>query len=139
MYCPNDKSRKGQGLEENERVVAFIKTLGFDPLPFFCSVTAVDGGWSRWSVWSVCGADCTQMRRRSCDEPSASQGGRSCQGRDTQVSNCTGGLCSGECWNQLILRDKEITRSLRDGDIFTYFQSHFVVIILLSSRLSCVL
>ncbi|XP_076172701.1 netrin receptor UNC5B isoform X6 [Ptiloglossa arizonensis] len=55
----------------------------------------VDGGWSRWSAWSVCGSDCTHTRRRSCDEPPPSHGGRPCQGRDISVANCTGGMCNG--------------------------------------------
>ncbi|XP_044581928.1 netrin receptor UNC5C isoform X2 [Cotesia glomerata] len=55
---------------------------------------AVDGGWSRWSAWSVCGSDCTHIRTRTCDEPTPAHGGRHCQGRDTAVANCTGGLCN---------------------------------------------
>ncbi|XP_043271876.1 netrin receptor UNC5B-like isoform X2 [Venturia canescens] len=54
----------------------------------------VDGGWSRWSAWSVCGSDCTHTRKRSCDEPPPSHGGRACLGRDNSVGNCTGGLCN---------------------------------------------
>ncbi|KAK9305447.1 hypothetical protein QLX08_003567 [Tetragonisca angustula] len=54
----------------------------------------VDGGWSRWSTWSVCSTDCKQQRRRSCDEPPPSHGGRPCQGRDINVANCTGGMCN---------------------------------------------
>jgi len=61
---------------------------------FFSPV--VDGGWSRWSTWSVCGSDCTHTRRRSCDEPPPSHGGRLCQGRDINVANCTGGMCNGK-------------------------------------------
>ncbi|TGZ50699.1 Netrin receptor UNC5B [Temnothorax longispinosus] len=56
--------------------------------------SAVDGQWSRWSAWSVCGSDCTHTRRRSCDDPPPSHGGRSCQGRDINVANCTGGMCN---------------------------------------------
>ncbi|XP_008558057.1 netrin receptor UNC5B-a isoform X2 [Microplitis demolitor] len=55
---------------------------------------AVDGGWSRWSAWSICGSDCTHTRTRTCDEPTPAHGGRHCQGRDTAVANCTGGLCN---------------------------------------------
>lgn len=58
--------------------------------------TVVDGGWSRWSAWSVCGTDCTHTRRRSCDEPPPSHGGRPCQGRDISVANCTGGMCNSK-------------------------------------------
>ncbi|XP_044010870.1 netrin receptor UNC5B-a isoform X2 [Aphidius gifuensis] len=54
----------------------------------------IDGGWSKWSAWSVCGRDCTQIKTRSCNEPSPSIGGKNCQGRDTQINNCTGGLCN---------------------------------------------
>jgi hypothetical protein len=60
-------------------------------------VAAVDGGWSRWSSWSVCGSDCSHSRRRSCDDPAPSQGGRPCQGKDVAVVNCTGGMCNGQC------------------------------------------
>ncbi|KAK0079336.1 hypothetical protein PV326_008800, partial [Microctonus aethiopoides] len=55
---------------------------------------AIDGGWSRWSAWSICGSDCTHTRTRTCDEPTPSHGGRHCQGRDTSVANCTGGMCN---------------------------------------------
>lgn len=55
----------------------------------------IDGGWSKWSAWSVCGRDCTQIKTRSCNEPSPSIGGKNCQGRDTHINNCTGGLCNG--------------------------------------------
>ncbi|KAJ8674560.1 hypothetical protein QAD02_005822 [Eretmocerus hayati] len=55
---------------------------------------AVDGGWSKWSAWSTCGSDCTHSRRRTCDEPAPSQGGRACQGKDIAVANCTGGMCN---------------------------------------------
>lgn len=57
---------------------------------------AVDGGWSRWTAWSICGSDCTHTRRRSCDEPAPSPGGRGCKGKDVDVANCTGGLCNGK-------------------------------------------
>ncbi|KAL7301475.1 hypothetical protein TKK_0005913 [Trichogramma kaykai] len=54
----------------------------------------VDGGWSRWSAWSVCGSNCTHSRRRSCDDPAPSHGGKQCSGKDVQVANCTGGMCN---------------------------------------------
>lgn len=56
----------------------------------------VDGGWSKWSAWSVCGSDCTHIRRRSCDEPSPSHGGRICQGKNITITNCTDGMCNGK-------------------------------------------
>ncbi|XP_058801895.1 netrin receptor UNC5C isoform X2 [Phymastichus coffea] len=54
----------------------------------------VDGGWSRWSAWSVCNSNCTHSRHRTCNEPAASQGGRPCPGKDLMVGNCTGGMCN---------------------------------------------
>lgn len=73
------------------------RTSQRDPLAssLFC-LPVVDGGWSRWSAWSLCGSDCTHTRRRTCDEPPPSHGGRSCQGRDIGVANCTGGMCNGK-------------------------------------------
>ncbi|XP_012542351.1 netrin receptor UNC5C isoform X1 [Monomorium pharaonis] len=60
----------------------------------FTNTLAVDGQWSRWSAWSMCGSDCTHTRKRVCDDPPPSHGGRSCQGRDINVANCTGGMCN---------------------------------------------
>ncbi|XP_011504193.1 PREDICTED: netrin receptor UNC5C [Ceratosolen solmsi marchali] len=65
-----------------------------EEMEMFSNTIAVDGGWSRWSAWSVCGSDCTHSRRRRCDDPAPSQGGRPCQGKDVTVVNCTGGMCN---------------------------------------------
>ncbi|XP_031784792.1 netrin receptor UNC5C isoform X3 [Nasonia vitripennis] len=65
-----------------------------EEMEIFTNTFAVDGGWSRWSAWSTCGSDCTHSRRRTCDEPAPSQGGRPCQGKDVTVANCTGGMCN---------------------------------------------
>lgn len=61
-----------------------------------CSINCpmVDGGWSVWSTWSTCGSDCTHVRRRSCNEPSPSHGGRTCQGKNITITNCTDGMCN---------------------------------------------
>ncbi|XP_046750181.1 netrin receptor UNC5B-like isoform X1 [Diprion similis] len=60
----------------------------------FTNTLAVDGRWSTWSSWSVCGSDCSYTRRRYCDNPPPSHGGRPCQGRDISAANCTGGMCN---------------------------------------------
>ncbi|XP_073992816.1 unc-5 isoform X3 [Rhodnius prolixus] len=56
-------------------------------------VDAVDGRWSTWSGWSSCGSDCRHHKRRSCTNPSPSNGGKFCYGKDSVTANCTGGAC----------------------------------------------
>lgn len=55
---------------------------------------AVDGRWSGWSSWSTCGPDCKHHRRRVCNNPPPSNGGKFCFGKDSTTSNCTGGMCT---------------------------------------------
>ncbi|KAK6299385.1 hypothetical protein J4Q44_G00308950 [Coregonus suidteri] len=47
----------------------------------------IDGGWSEWSNWSACGADCSTWRSRECTQPSPGTGGKDCQGIDLQSLN----------------------------------------------------
>ncbi|XP_076074921.1 netrin receptor UNC5C-like isoform X1 [Mytilus galloprovincialis] len=55
----------------------------------------VHGGWTLWSSWSTCSPDCLHHRRRSCENPSPSNGGGYCFGNDLDSTNCTGGMCRG--------------------------------------------
>ncbi|XP_043256732.1 netrin receptor UNC5C-like isoform X2 [Colletes gigas] len=58
------------------------------------SCPAIDGRWSSWSSWSACGPDCARARRRSCNDPPASNGGRPCQGKDVIVESCSADRCN---------------------------------------------
>ncbi|KAL8212177.1 UNVERIFIED_CONTAM: Netrin receptor unc5a [Gekko kuhli] len=54
----------------------------------------VPGGWSAWSLWSECGADCTHWRSRECSDPVPRNGGEECQGPELETRNCTSELCT---------------------------------------------
>ncbi|KAM4635677.1 complement component C6 [Polymixia lowei] len=49
---------------------------------------AVDGYWSCWGQWSVCGAAMKRHRTRQCDNPAPLRGGQPCQGPARQEEPC---------------------------------------------------
>ncbi|KAK7002930.1 SCO-spondin, partial [Biomphalaria glabrata] len=56
----------------------------------------VDGGWTEWSLWSKCKADCEdkgwQTRTRACENPKPAFGGNPCDGEKLANITCIG-LC----------------------------------------------
>lgn len=58
----------------------------------------VDGSWGTWHSWSHCSVSCgggERTRKRLCDNPVPTKGGRSCPGDATQVSRCNMQACPG--------------------------------------------
>ncbi|XP_052699320.1 coadhesin-like [Crassostrea angulata] len=56
----------------------------------------VNGGWSAWGQFTPCGKSCgggIQVRFRSCDHPSPSNGGLSCIGDSLQTASCNSQQC----------------------------------------------
>uniref|UniRef100_A0A8C2SL26 Hemicentin-1 n=1 Tax=Capra hircus TaxID=9925 RepID=A0A8C2SL26_CAPHI len=52
---------------------------------------AVPGGFSQWSAWRPCSVTCgkgIQKRSRLCNNPSPANGGKPCQGSDSEMQNC---------------------------------------------------
>ena len=60
--------------------------------------SSVDGNWGAWSSYGKCSTTCgsgTQMRRRNCDRPSMSNGGKRCAGSATERRICSVRECPG--------------------------------------------
>ncbi|XP_052701481.1 ectin-like isoform X2 [Crassostrea angulata] len=56
----------------------------------------VNGGWGTWGQFTPCGKSCgggIQVRFRSCDHPSPSNGGLSCIGDSLQTASCNSQQC----------------------------------------------
>ncbi|XP_053387975.1 neurogenic locus notch homolog protein 1-like [Mercenaria mercenaria] len=65
--------------------------------PKFCGLcNVVDGNWLEWSSWSQCDVTCengTQIRSRSCTNPSPQHGGSNCAGNSIEGKPCHRDLC----------------------------------------------
>ena len=82
---------------------------------YFINV-GVDGGWGRWSDWSVCSVTCgdgLRSRTRECDDPAPMHGGKDCSGGSFETEVCVTRRCSlGEYIHSYCLIIKS---SLSDG------------------------
>lgn len=61
----------------------------------------VDGNYNEWSFWSACSATCgdgSRIRRRACENPEPSTGGKNCEalGNDVESESCNEGACPGK-------------------------------------------
>lgn len=59
----------------------------------------IDGGYSEWTLWSVCSHDCgggRMKRRRLCVNPPQQENGQFCAGADIQTKTCNTNKCDSE-------------------------------------------
>lgn len=59
---------------------------------------AVHGGFSDWLEWQPCSVTCgqgVQKRIQQCNNPLPANGGRPCQGPDTDIRSCQNKPCPG--------------------------------------------
>ena len=57
-----------------------------------------DGGWSDYSEWTECSADCdggNQTRSRECTSPVPAFGGKDCEGSAEETRDCNTQSCPG--------------------------------------------
>lgn len=58
----------------------------------------VDGNWAQWGNWSTCSATCGHgkvYRRRTCDSPAPTNGGKPCAGLGHESAECRMTSCPG--------------------------------------------
>ncbi|XP_071956999.1 SCO-spondin-like [Antedon mediterranea] len=73
---------------------------------------SVDCGWSTWSQWTNCTADCgsgQQTRFRSPNNPPPANGGEECEGEEAESRDCDSGVeCPTHCvHNGIVYQDGE--------------------------------
>ena len=114
----------GKNFEKNICYNDLCKSTTIQPYPTFNnallttkSSVMVDGNWGEWSDWSGCST--CQMhfgfvkRTRQCNNPRPANGGKYCQGLNTQSKSC---YESDECsmiFFYFMFRVKLLNRSFR--------------------------
>ena len=74
----------------------------------------MNGGYSEFSAWSDCSADCgggEQIQTRTCTNPAPAGGGKDCDGAASQSQACNKQACSGN-----IIANYEIDIIIRSFD-----------------------
>lgn len=77
---------------------SFLETFTCTPESTCNVLFAVHGGFSLWSAWRSCSVTCgkgIQKRSRLCNNPPPANGGRPCQGSDSEARHCQNKLCPG--------------------------------------------
>ncbi|PFX32412.1 Hemicentin-1 [Stylophora pistillata] len=75
---------------------------GVEEIPCNTRPCSVNGNWGRWDNWSPCSVTCgglgLRIRRRQCNNPPPSHGGRYCPGSSSFTASCAGWLpCEVNC------------------------------------------
>nr|XP_048286978.1 hemicentin-1 isoform X1 [Myodes glareolus] len=82
-------------------------------------IVQVHGGFSLWSAWRPCSVTCgkgVQKRSRLCNNPLPANGGRPCQGSDSETRHCQKKLCPVDGhWSEWSFWE-ECTRSCGHGN-----------------------
>ena len=88
---------------------------------FSFSFDLVNGGWSKWSEWSVCTHPCmVKLRTRECNNPTPESGGLNCTGSKVEQYPC-GSAVECQC-KTIFLSSRDLSFSY-GCDILTMWPS----------------
>ena len=117
------ESRKCPGITNVLTVDKYMSKTEFEISHFLnkmfctnCNFT-VDGGWSAYSSFSTCSAECgrgTQTRHRQCNNPKPQHNGRQCPGPATHTRTCNTQSCAG------IKREKIVVSFIRLREFYIF-------------------
>ena len=87
-----------------------------------CENTRVDGGWGSWTGVSQCSASCgggKKVRTRRCDNPVPRNGGRECQGRNSDAQDCNAVPCKDALKGYTFYKGKKFGSNCNQGDLWS--------------------
>ncbi|XP_071953298.1 A disintegrin and metalloproteinase with thrombospondin motifs 3-like [Antedon mediterranea] len=100
-----------------------------------------DGGWSKWTAWTVCSRVCgigVSKRRRYCDKPRAQFGGKKCEGKSFEYKLCNTQDCGNPIQDPRADKCKDnLSNWLHEGEPHSWVPSELLNRSL-SCKLSCV-